>query len=322
MNSLSDAAEEDSVEICLNIQMPRTAAKVAREIDALHGKTIFLRNPVMWNRGNRNGLWRYMANMHHKIAFTVWSPFHVQNLSLSSASMATTPEWSRSLVLMTNSQANKCQSGKIRGCQISEAPTNCWGVPHVEEPRIVKQWRASVTSKLREGIPLPKAHPMADSNDSAEEGPKAPFKATGADHPGKPVNADSAGELVWDSLYHCSVPPNPPVTNALSYRKESQALKAKSFRSKQPHRNSRRRKKNKNKNKILNANETTTSTHVPTPTQLDDNRTECQKGIEKHTQNVNDQLAAHIAQMSSLAQTAACQHTNTLILNCHDHLDS
>lgn len=33
MNSLSDAAEEDSVEICLNIQMPRTAAKVATEID-------------------------------------------------------------------------------------------------------------------------------------------------------------------------------------------------------------------------------------------------------------------------------------------------
>lgn len=183
----------------------------------------------------------FMANMHHKIAFTVWSPFHVQILSLSSASMATTPEWSRSLVLMTNSQANKCQSGKIRGCQISEAPTNCWG--HVEEPRIVKQWRASVTSKLREGIPLPKAHPTAASNNSAEEGPKAPFKATGADHPGKPVNADSARELVWDSLYHCSVPPNPPVTNALSYRKESQALKAKSYRSKQPYRNSRREKK-------------------------------------------------------------------------------
>lgn len=42
--------------------MPRTAAKAATEINALHGKTIFLRNRVMWNRGNRNGRWRYVAS--------------------------------------------------------------------------------------------------------------------------------------------------------------------------------------------------------------------------------------------------------------------
>lgn len=56
---------------------------------------------------------------------------------------------------------------------------------------------------------------------------------------------------------------------------------------------------------------------------LRDNRTECQQSIEKHAQNVNDQLAAHIAQISSLGQTAAqCQNTNTLVLNGHDYLDS